>query len=458
MRGLSARLLILTVFFVMLSEVLIFAPSIGRFRQVWIEERLNAAHLASMALEATPDAMLDAALTQRLLGLAGARAIEVRKKSGARLMLGEPMPWHYSTACDMRDEGFFELIGEAFETLAHRENRVVKVTGTSQRDDHPVVVVLLDEAPLRTDMLAYSWRILALSLFISVVTAALVFASLQWLAVWPLRRLTASITAFREQPDDPDRVMIPGGRTDEVGSAEQALAAMQQDIRAALLQRARLAAVGSAVTKIQHDLKAMLSSAMLVSDTLEASGDPEIRRITPALLNSIDRAVALCTQTLSYVRDGQPIAQPRPVLLAPLVAEVGSRLVSAGAAGSGGVLENHLAPDLTVHADPMQLARVIENLVRNAFEAGAHKVSVTSVRERERVSVEIADDGPGLPQRAQDNLFRPFAGSAKLGGSGLGLAIAHELAQAQGGRITLIRTGAGGTIFRLDLPAQALVS
>ncbi|MCH7795026.1 MAG: sensor histidine kinase, partial [Proteobacteria bacterium] len=65
--SLSARLLLLTIAFVMLAEVLIYAPSIGRFRLVYLEERLAAAHLAILALEATPDQMIGEDLKRELL-------------------------------------------------------------------------------------------------------------------------------------------------------------------------------------------------------------------------------------------------------------------------------------------------------------------------------------------------------------------------------------------------------
>jgi signal transduction histidine kinase len=65
----------------------------------------------------------------------------------------------------------------------------------------------------------------------------------------------------------------------------------------------------------------------------------------------------------------------------------------------------------------------------------------------------VADDGPGLPPRAQENLFRPFAASARPGGSGLGLAIARELMRVHGGDLTLVASTGNGTIFRITMPA-----
>jgi signal transduction histidine kinase len=71
-------------------------------------------------------------------------------------------------------------------------------------------------------------------------------------------------------------------------------------------------------------------------------------------------------------------------------------------------------------------------------------------------TLDVSDDGPGLPAKARDKLFQPFAGSARAGGTGLGLAIARELVRAHGGELALVQSSAQGTIFRIDLPRAAL--
>ena len=81
-------------------------------------------------------------------------------------------------------------------------------------------------------------------------------------------------------------------------------------MRQALGQRARLAALGTAVTKINHDLRNILATARLVTDGLADSAAPEVRRVAPRLLDAIDRAVALCTRTLDFSREGAPPFAP----------------------------------------------------------------------------------------------------------------------------------------------------
>ena len=67
MKSLSARLLVMTIGFVMLAEVLIFAPSVANFRQTWLNEKLGAAHLAVLTLDAAPDGMVSEKMEMELL-------------------------------------------------------------------------------------------------------------------------------------------------------------------------------------------------------------------------------------------------------------------------------------------------------------------------------------------------------------------------------------------------------
>lgn len=450
-RGLSARLLVLTVVFVMLAEVLIYAPSIGRYRKVWLEDRIDEAYLAALALEAAPARGLDAAMRGRLLEQAMALGIMIETPDGRMLALTPDMPRRADHVVDLRHQTFFGYISDAFKTLARDDGEVLRVIGHAGGAGMPLVEVLTPEAPLRAAMISYSQRILLLSLFISAVAAGLVYLSLHWLLVRPLRRLTASMLAFRKAPEDARLIIRPGRRRDEIGVAERALAGMQDDLRTALVQRARLAALGTAVTKINHDLRSILSSAMVVSDRLEESADPEVRRNTPLLVRAIDRAVGLCTQTMNYAREGPPMVAVSRFPLAALVDEAGATVATGG--GSRPEWRSEVAPGLEVEADRTLLFRVLTNLGRNAADAGAGRVRVTGERQGDRVVLRVGDDGPGLPEKARRNLFVPFAGSARAGGTGLGLAIARELMAAQGGEIALEHTGGDGTVFRLAIPA-----
>lgn len=446
-RSLSARLLILTISFVMLAEVLIYAPSIARFRQSWFEERIAAAHLATLALEATPSGMVTPELEKELLRHVGGYGVILHKPDSKSLMLSSEMPPRVDATVDLARMGVAALIGDAFMTLAQTQNRVLQVMGPSPKGN-VVVAVVVDETPLREAMYAYSQRILLLSVVISIFTAALVYLSLHWLLILPMRRITSSMIAFRENPDLPGAIASDSGRADEVGIAERELASMQRRLRAALRQRRHLAALGEAVAKINHDLRNMLATARLVSERLSQSPDPEVKRASPTLERAIDRAISLCTQTLKYADERRELNPTTFRLVAML------REVHPLADGNAGSLRVEIPEKTGITADREELFRVFTNLIKNAFDAGAQMVTVR-LAAMSPVRIEVSDDGPGMPPRAVENLFRPFAGSARAGGTGLGLAIAEEVMRAHGGEIVLESTGAMGTVFCLTLPGDA---
>jgi signal transduction histidine kinase len=451
--GLSARLLLLTIAFVMISEVLIYAPSIGRFRHDYLEGRIAAAHLATLALEATPDNMVSEELKTELLDHAGAVAIVIAKPHEIRRVLAGDMPPRADAAYDLRAATFVGLIADAFMSLGEADDRILRIIGRSPKQADVTVEVLLHEAPMRMAMIDFSWRILALSLLISLFTAGAVYASLNWLMVRPMRRLTENIMAFRNAPEDSRNVIAVSDRADEIGIVTRELAGMEDAIRSALSQKGRLAALGSAITKINHDLRNILATARLVSDRLADSSDPKVQRLAPTLVGSIDRAVTLCEQTLDYARDELPRPRRERFMLGDLVEEVGR--VVALLTNDGGGWQTAVAEGLVVDADRDQLFRVFVNLGRNAVEAGARRVHIAAHAGGRDLTVEVSYDGPGIPAKAQDKLFQPFAGSARAGGTGLGLVIARELIRAHGGELSLARTDASGTVFRIVIPGAA---
>ncbi|WP_029009133.1 sensor histidine kinase [Azospirillum halopraeferens] len=457
-RSLSAKLLVLTVLFVMLAEVLIFTPSIARFRLAFLQERLAAAHIAALSVDAAPDRMVTRRLEATLLDHVGAHAIALVQPNSCVNMLSSRMPPMVDAVMDLREATTASLITDAFATMARAGNRVVKVVDHSPKDPAVTVEVTMDERPLAMAMHEFAGRILALSIAISLITAGLVFVTLNGMFVRPLRRLTAAMMAFRRDPESAVPAFSAAGRRDEIGIAQRELAEMQAALRTALRQRERLAALGTAVTKINHDLRGILATASLLSEHLAASTDPEVRRVTPRLVGAIDRAVALCGQTLSYTRDGVLPVAPAPLDLHALVAEAAEEV--AHSLRSDGVRVetrwvNRVPEGFRVTADRDQLARVLTNLGRNAVQAGAGAVTVAVEPNGARVAILVTDTGPGLPPRARENLFQPFTGSARAGGTGLGLSIAREIARAHGGDLTLVESTAAGTTFALDLPANS---
>jgi signal transduction histidine kinase len=311
-------------------------------------------------------------------------------------------------------------------------------------------------------MFRFSRNIVLLSLAISVITATLVYLSLHYLFVRPMNRLTANMVRFREDPENPSRVVVPSGRNDEIGIAEHELGAMQRDLSTMLQQKSHLAALGLAVSKINHDLRNLLSSAQLFSDRLSQVPDPNVQRFAPKLMRSLERAIAFCQSTLSYGQVTEPAPDRRPVRLDELVEEVRETLGLTPDSSVRWI--SAVERGLNVDADPDQLFRVILNLARNAMQAlearapnepGRDQLRVTGQREGAVAIIEVSDTGPGVSERARAHLFEAFQGSTRPGGSGLGLAIAAELVRAHGGEIRLA-DGTIGATFRIIIPDRAV--
>jgi signal transduction histidine kinase len=459
--GLSGKLLVLTVLFVMMAEVLIYVPSIANFRLNWLNDRLSAAYTAALVFETAPEGVVPDTVARQILDSIGARAVALKMGQQRRLLAVSEMPPAIDQDIDMRAMSWHRAIIDAFETLFAAESDVMRVVGPAPMGGEFVEIVI-DEAPLRKAMVNFSIRILVLSLIISAISAALVYLALHFLLVRPMRRMTANMVAFHADPENPARIIAASARVDEIGTAERELAAMQSDLAALLAQKNRLAALGLAVSKINHDLRNLLTSAQLFSERLAKVADPHVQRFAPQLMRSLERAIAFCQSTLSYGGVQEPAPDRRMLALDPLVETVRETLgLDAGAPVRWiGAVERGLMVD----ADPDQLFRILLNLARNALQAldgrdakdpGRDQIRITGRREGAVVVIEVSDTGPGLSERARAHLFEAFQGSTRTGSAGLGLAIAAELVRAHGGEIRLVE-GTIGATFRLTIPDRAV--
>jgi signal transduction histidine kinase len=448
----SSRLLLLTIAFAMLAEVLIYVPSAARFWVGYLTERIGEAHLASLAVVEAPNNAVSQALARELVTKAGARAVALKMLGRRYLVSPDDVPPRVDATVDLREVGPIRAIMSTFRVLLGDGSRIMLVVDAAPGTAGAVVETIIDEAPLRTQLIAFSSRILTLSLFIAVITAGLVYLSLQWLFVRPMRRLAADMTAFRLAPEDPARVIRPSGRGDEIGIAEAELASMQHDLQQALTQKTHLAALGTAISKINHDLRNILATAQLVADRLGDSKDPTVRRVAPRLVASIDRAVDLCARTLKYGRADEPPPQKEAVDLAGLWRQVAEAVAPPG--DERITFDADLPGGFMVDADREQLFRVLLNLARNAAGAiaGEGRVRLAARRDNGGAELLVVDSGGGLPVAVQAALFQPFTTAGRGGGTGLGLAIARDLVVAHGGEIGLVRTGPQGTTFRIFLP------
>ena len=465
--GLSVKLIATITLVILAVEVAIYLPSVGNYRQSWLNDRLRIGIVAARVLDTVPDVMnIPAMLTDNLLNSAGAIAIVYRRNGSSQLIeLDEaPMPREAITI-DMRQTDYPTLIMGALDTLSHGGDRVIRILGNSDGagDADAEVEVLMNETPLHDDLIAYSWNIALLSLLLAVLIAGVLYILVSRLLIVPIRRLTENMVAYRMNPENAALIIAPTPRRDEIGIVENELAAMETDIFSMLRQRRHLADLGLAVAKINHDLRNTLTSAQMLSDQVVALDDPKIQRLAPRLLHSIDKAVAFAQSVLDYGRQSGTPPKPVPVDLRALIDE---SAIDAGLRSHPDIaFANEIPDDVTVRLDPEQLARVFVNLMKNAREAleampdKSHglKVAAAFAKTPTGYTISIADNGPGLPPRARDNLFVAFEGSARAGGTGLGLAIARELVAAHGGTLGYTPL-TPGTRFDITLPAATLLA
>jgi len=468
--GLSAKLLVLTIAFVMLAEVLIFLPSVANYRINWLNDRLVAARLASLAASVSPGGAVPEPMRQALLSMAQVKAVALKQGHQRLLVLPPSRDVDVVATYDLRvtETGPISrlsaraaMIGEALAVLMGppRIIRVIGlpagVAGMPDASDLEFVEVVMPEHMLRSDMVRYSLNILGLSIVISLIAASLIYMALNRMLVMPMMRLARNMVHFAERPEDTSRIIAPGVRVDEVGVAERELHAMQTELSQLLLQKSRLAQLGLAVAKINHDLRNMLATAQLMSDRLSSVADPTVQRFAPKLIASLDRAIAFCNDTVRFGRSEE--APPRRELfpVAALVREVGEGLGLPRAAIAYRV---EVPEDLRIDADRDHLIRVLNNVVRNAVQVLEQQppgqIRVSGRRQGPVAILEVSDDGPGLPAKARANLFQAFQGGARKGGTGLGLAIAAELIAAHGGSIRLLERDKGAA-FEIAIPDRA---
>jgi signal transduction histidine kinase len=456
LRGLSGKVLLLTIVFVMLGEVLIFLPSIANFRIQWLKTRIAQAEIAALASEAAPNQIVDAQLRSTILKGAGVEAVSLTRGDRRQLMLRGDFTGMAEESFDLRSGIYYGTIGQAFSTMFRQQDRLVNVIDKPPAMSGDVMEIVVHEQPLRDAMFRYGLNILGLSIILSLVVAAMIFAALNRVLVRPMQRLSANMMAFAGKPEDVSRLIAPSARNDEIGIAERELKSMQVQLQSSLQQKSHLAALGLAVSKVSHDLRNMLTSAQLISDRLGDVKDPTVQRFAPKLISSLDRAIVFLNQTITYGK-AQEAAPKREILDVHVVVDEvfdSSRLF----AGSTVQLINLVPSRIKIDADLEHLIRILTNLIRNGIQAHAtttcntKKIEVSAQRNAHSTSVTVSDNGPGIPLSVRSKMFEAFQSAARAGGTGLGLAISAELCTSHGGTISVVETSDNGTAFRFEIP------
>jgi signal transduction histidine kinase len=455
--GLSARLLLFTLLVVTIVGLCAIPPALAAFERQWLLDRVRAAELASTIAEADPDRKVTDRIAAQLLDGAGVVSVAMQTEGMRRLILAAPTTLQTPYLVDLRRQNPGSWLAAPYFTMISGKNGMVRVVAEPRFRQAEFIEIVTPDAPLKALLLRYFGQLMAVALGASLIAGLAIYLALNIFLVKPMQRITRAMERFRAAPEDPLARLTPSGRDDEIGRAEIELDRMQSDLITALTSRARLAALGEAVAKINHDLRNMLTSAQIASDRLAALGDPKVAQALPRLERALDRAITLATDVMTYGKSKEPEPKARPLGLR-MALDVAAE--DAGLSPAGVQLRTVIGPQERILADPDQLHRILVNLLRNAREAiegagdrdGRGQVFVELKRNSDTSTLRLTDDGPGVPERALSHLFQPFVGSVRRGGTGLGLAIARELAQGHGGDLDLVETGAGGSVFELTLP------
>ena len=235
------------------------------------------------------------------------------------------------------------------------------------------------------------------------------------------------------------------------------IAAVQAALGADVWRLRRLAELGVAQAKINHDLRNLMTSALMVADRLQEAADPKVSRAGGLLVGAIERATALIATTQAFTAEEVPLLDRRRFPLAALIAEVAADVL----AEHGHVSIDDATPQhLHLEADRVEFGRAIGHLLRIAAKAEARRVGVHVEPGASAVRIVLTDDGRPFHNVPAAAAFRPFSGAFRYGSSGLGFVIARDVIEAHGGSITvrtsMARAGTGSeerTCIVLSLPA-----
>lgn len=455
-RSLSAKVLLLAISFVMIAEVFVFIPSAAIYRQNWLSDRAERAGHLTLALMGVPDYEGSETLSKQFMQDTDVIMLSTKRDGMTELLLGAPPETGTFEIIDMREPRRFPSLIDTFKSFTAANDGYLRVLAKPVMDGQGSLEYIVPEMSLQKAMQDYCHRILLLSLIIAVITGLMLFAALSVVIVRPVKDMAAGLTAFREDPETRRSNMPPSKRKDEIGQLQRAFYDMKQSVRQALKQQDRLASLGLAVAKINHDLRNVLTSAQLVSDRIAMDKDERISRMGERLVRAVDRGVKLCTDVLGYSQPIDATLDVRDIRIGFMLGEIAADVLPSVTASDIDIdFINHVPTDLVVRADPDHTYRIFLNLFRNATQAmtGAptgereHRLTVSANAATDRVEIIVKDNGPGIPEKVRDRLFQPFSGASGPGSTGLGLTISKELARDQGGDLVLRETGAEGTAF-----------
>lgn len=454
------RLLLLMVLSVLITEILAFIPSIANMQSRWLENQTKSAMALSYVLLNEDRIVLDQEVQHRVLSATKALALTVTRDDGSIVAIRlNGQEYSVDKNIDLNNYSETQSVISGVTTLFSSTPKIIRLFARTD-DSNQVFSMTFTNSELREEMLRFTWQFAIISLTIAIVATTIIYLIVYELLVRPLRAIYFHMLDFVVEPDNPNRIIVPENRRDEMGAAQRRIAAIEVELQQNYVRQKHLANLGLAVSKINHDMRNILASAQLISDHLAEVNDPLSKRLTPKLIHTIDRAINYTQSIIAYGRMQEQRPNLQLVSLHALIDDIRDSLAVSGRELVN--IHNKVAEDFEMLVDSEQLNRVLTNLFRNAVQAmtspaemekdKSRDITVTAHYEGKSAILDIVDNGPGLPAKAKEHLFTPFDGSTGHGGTGLGLAICLELVRAHGGTIELIDDCKVGTHFRIRIP------
>jgi len=454
-RRLRVKLLLLICICVILTEALVFIPSIANRQHRWFENQHRFAYALSLSVSKSDEYGLE---ERALTNLELVELTIISPNGAEKKIITEQPSVTIDKRVDLDKSTDLNYIVSSIRTLFIGGNRIIHIIGKIG-DDGTKLSLLTRDYSLREALFQFSERFFFSSLAIALIVATAIYLLVTEILLRPIYRIYSNMLDFVMAPDDPRAILVPQCRDDEIGLAERRIAAIESELQRSYTHQKHLADLGLAISKINHDMRNLLASAQLISDRLAAIDDPLIKRLTPKLLRTIDRAISYTRNILVYGRTQEQSPNCQQLHLKSLVDEM-IDMLELGQYGNIRI-DNKVADDFEIKADREQFHRIFTNLCRNAAQALAsdtannqditHIITINAHYEGEEAVIDVSDTGPGLPDRAREHLFQPFRGSVHGNGTGLGLAICHELIRAHNGTIRLIDEAVGAH-FEIRLP------
>ncbi|WP_316184029.1 MULTISPECIES: ATP-binding protein [unclassified Bradyrhizobium] len=297
--------------------------------------------------------------------------------------------------------------------------------------------LVFDDVP-RLEFWSMVLKPTAVFLFLILILGVLLSIYAARAIIRPLSDMARAAAAFGRSPGAQEPLGRRGPK--EIVQVADALNEMQARIRALLDDRTRMLAA------ISHDLRTPLTRLRLRSERI---GQGEMRS---AMLRDIDQVSRMLDETLDYLRDDTKAEQPARIELASLLETICCDFADVGHAVSFDGPSR-----LVCEGRARALSRAVTNVVENAVKHGSEVVVSLSTLADGMIAIEVADDGPGIPQALQARALEPFVKldqARSAGGFGLGLSIAQEIMKKHDGGIALMPNAPRGLRVRLSLPLR----